>query len=54
VYSQLPPYSEAKSTMTDPGFIESTIYFKINLGAGLPGIKAVVTIISTSFKDLSN
>jgi len=49
VYSQLPPFSDARSTITEPGFIESTISFKINFGAGLPGIKAVAIIISTSF-----
>lgn len=54
VYSQLPPFSEAKSTITDPGFIESTMAFKINFGAGLPGIKAVVIIISTSFAYFAN
>ena len=48
VTSQLPPCSAAKSTMTEPSFIDSTISLVINLGAGLPGIKAVVIIISTS------
>lgn len=48
VYSQLPPYSEAKSTIIEPGFMESTICFKINFGAGFPGINAVVIMISTS------
>jgi hypothetical protein len=47
-YSQLPPFSAARSTMTDPFLIESTISLVINFGAGFPGIKAVVTIISTS------
>jgi len=30
------------------------MYFKINFGAGFPGIKAVVIIISTSFAYLVN
>lgn len=45
---QLPPASEAKSTITEPGFISLTCSSKINSGASLPGIKAVVIIISTS------
>ena len=48
VYSQFPPASEAKSTTTEPGFIASTCSFLMSLGAGLPGIKAVVIMISTS------
>ncbi|MNZ98200.1 hypothetical protein D3C78_1174770 [compost metagenome] len=49
VYSQLPPFCEARSTITLPAFMESTISRVINFGAGLPGINAVVTMISTSF-----
>ncbi len=47
VSSQLPPFYAAISTMTLPGFIDSTICFVISLGAGLPGIKAVVMTMST-------
>jgi len=54
VSSQLPPVSAARSTITDPYFIESTIYLSISLGAGLPGINAVVMIISTSLAYLAN
>lgn len=48
VKTQLPPFSAAQSTMTEPGFIFLTAFSEINLGAGFPGIKAVVMIISTS------
>ena len=49
VYSQFPPFSDARSTITEPYFIKSTISVSISFGAGLPGIKAVVMIISTSY-----
>ena len=42
VSSQLPPCSAGMSTMTLPGFIDCTISAVISLGAGLPGISAVV------------
>lgn len=45
---QLPPASAAKSTITLPGFIALTCSSVSNSGAGFPGIKAVVIIISTS------
>lgn len=48
VTAQLPPASAARSTMTDPGFMTSTISFVISFGAGFPGIRAVVMMISTS------
>ena len=48
VNSQFPPVSAAKSTIMDPCFIFSTNSFERSFGAGLPGIKAVVIIISTS------
>ena len=48
VQAQLPPVAAAKSTTTEPGFMESTISFVIKRGAGLPGIAAVVIMISTS------
>lgn len=51
---QLPPASAAKSTITEPGFIDLTCSSKINSGAGLPGIKAVVIIISQSLAYLAN
>ena len=40
--SQLPPVSAARSTITDPARIDSTISAVINRGAGFPGICAVV------------
>ncbi len=49
VNSQLPPCSAAMSTMTLPGFIDRTISAVISLGAGLPGMSAVVMMMSTSF-----
>ena len=51
--TQLPPCSAAKSTITLPGFIDSTIPAVINLGAGLPGICAVVMMMSTSMACLA-
>lgn len=54
VYSQLPPFCEARSTTTLPDFMESTISRVISFGAGLPGINAVVTMISTSFACAAN
>jgi hypothetical protein len=49
VSSQLPPCSEAMSTMTLPGFIDCTISAVISFGRGLPGMSAVVMMMSTSF-----
>ena len=46
--SQLPPLAAAMSTMTLPGFIVATIAALISRGAGLPGISAVVMMMSTS------
>ena len=54
VNSQLPPCSAAKSTMTLPAFMEATIAAVMSFGAGLPGMSAVVTIISTSFACSAN
>jgi hypothetical protein len=54
VYSQFPPVSEARSTITLPNFIESTIALVISLGAGFPGMRAVVMTISTSLHYLAN
>lgn len=48
VYSQFPPVSAARSTRTLPGFIALIISLVIRIGAFLPGIKAVVIMISTS------
>ena len=48
VTSQFPPCSAAKSTITEPGFISSTISFGHNFGAGIPGMRAVVITISIS------
>ena len=49
VNSQLPPCSAAMSTMTLPGFIDCTISAVISFGAGFPGMRAVVMMMSTSF-----
>jgi hypothetical protein len=48
VTSQLPPASAARSTTTLPSRIDSTMARVMSLGAGLPGISAVVTMMSTS------
>mmetsp|Transcript_6030 Transcript_6030/g.26641 ORF Transcript_6030/g.26641 Transcript_6030/m.26641 type:complete len:200 (+) Transcript_6030:3310-3909(+) len=48
VVSTLPPASAARSTVTDPGRIFSTISFLMSVGAGRPGINAVVTTMSHS------
>ena len=53
VSSQLPPCSAAMSTMTLPGFIDCTISAVISFGAGLPGISAVVMMMSTSLACLA-
>ena len=42
VSSQLPPVSAARSTITDPGRIDSTADAGISRGAGRPGTAAVV------------
>ena len=44
--AQLPPCSTARSTITDPGFIEPTCSAETSLGAGRPGMSAVVTTMS--------
>ena len=46
--STLPPLAAAMSTITEPGVIAATISPVINRGAGLPGISAVVMMMSTS------
>ena len=46
VSSQLPPRSAARSTITDPGAIASTISVVTRIGARLPGISAVVMTTS--------
>ena len=46
--STLPPFDAARSTITDPGFIEATISAVISRGAGRPGMSAVVMMMSTS------
>ena len=47
-HSQLPPVSTARSTTTEPGFIDSTIARVTSTGAGRPGISAVVMTMSCS------
>ncbi len=54
VNSQLPPCSAAKSTITLPGFMDATISAVISFGAGLPGMSAVVTMMSTSLACWAN
>ena len=49
VSSQLPPCSAARSTITLPGRMDCTMSAVISFGAGLPGISAVVMMMSTSF-----
>ena len=46
VSSQLPPVSAARSTITEPGAIAATASAVISVGAGRPGIGAVVMITS--------
>ena len=46
--STLPPLAAAMSTITLPDFIEATISAVISRGAGVPGISAVVMMMSTS------
>ena len=38
----------AMSTITEPGFMDSTISAVISLGEGFPGMAAVVMMMSTS------
>ncbi len=46
--STLPPLAAAMSTTTEPGVIAATMSAVISRGAGLPGISAVVMMMSTS------
>ncbi len=46
--STLPPLDAARSTMTEPGFMDATISAVISRGAGRPGMRAVVMMMSTS------
>ena len=54
VSSQFPPASEARSTTTEPVRIASTISLVISLGAGRPGMSAVVITTSMSGTTLRN
>ena len=45
---QLPPFSAARSTMTEPGFIAATISSVQSSGASRFGISAVVMTMSIS------
>ena len=47
VSSQLPPPLAARSTITLPGRMEATISAVISFGDGLPGMAAVVMMMST-------
>lgn len=46
--STLPPLAAAMSTMTDPGFMLLTMSAVMSRGAGRPGMRAVVMMMSTS------
>ena len=48
VPSTLPPLAAAMSTITLPGFIEATMSAVMMRGAGRPGMRAVVMMMSTS------
>ncbi len=48
VSEQLPPASAAMSTITEPWRIDFTMSSVIKTGAGLPGMSAVVMMMSTS------
>mmetsp|Transcript_42886 Transcript_42886/g.81801 ORF Transcript_42886/g.81801 Transcript_42886/m.81801 type:complete len:294 (-) Transcript_42886:1086-1967(-) len=48
VVATLPPASAARSTMTDPGLMLSTISLVMSTGAARPGMSAVVMMTSTS------
>ena len=54
VSSQFPPCSAARSTITEPGFMDLTMSAVISLGAGLPGMSAVVMMMSTSLACSAN
>lgn len=54
VRSQLPPVSAARSTITEPGLRMATCSLVISLGAGLPGMRAVVMMMSTYSHCLAN
>ncbi len=54
VSAQFPPCSAARSTITLPGFMAATISAVMSSGAGLPGISAVVTMMSTSLACCAN
>ena len=46
----LPPCSTARSTITLPGFMDATISSVTSVGAGRPGIRAVVMTMSCFFR----
>src|SRR5690554_6715476 len=54
VPSQFPPFTDARSTTTAPGFICLSMALVINKGALLPGIKAVVMTTSDLTMDFSS
>ena len=54
VRAQLPPFSAARSTITDPFFIPFTISSVMRIGAGRLGISAVVMMMSTSLACAAN
>ena len=51
---QLPPFSAARSTMTEPFFIDFTMSSVMRTGAGRLGMSAVVMMMSTSFAWAAN
>ena len=54
VHAQLPPFSAARSTTTDPFRIDFTMSSVMRMGAGLFGISAVVMTMSTSLHCAAN
>ena len=48
VSAQLPPFSAARSTITEPFFMLFTISSVMRIGAGRLGMSAVVMMMSTS------
>ena len=48
VPSTLPPLAAAMSTITEPGFIAATVSAVMSVGAGRPGMSAVVMTMSAA------
>mmetsp|Transcript_3228 Transcript_3228/g.9360 ORF Transcript_3228/g.9360 Transcript_3228/m.9360 type:complete len:276 (-) Transcript_3228:848-1675(-) len=54
VVAMLPPFCAARSTVTLPGFMEAIISLLMSKGAFLPGMSAVVMMMSTSLHCFAN